>query len=153
MLYVYKNSIMAKRGLSFSGNEEHALTFARAAGKKTEDIIKSDLQILKAENKILSFLKTKSDDDIAGIDFFIFDLQNTKIPLQVKTRVSHQKTHVQKHPDIPSISVTYKYPKQRKEQLMQIVEAYPKGNCLHLTINMKKPLTPTKTTNTGKTHG
>lgn len=136
---------MAKRGEYFIQDDLNAVSYTSAAGRNTEKIIESDLQILKSEGKISGFSKTKKDDDMRGIDFFIFNLEDIKIPLQVKTRISHQKTHTQKHPDIPSISVTHTYPEQRKKQLMQIVEAYPKGECLHLTLNIKKPLVSTKT--------
>ncbi|MGC8775965.1 MAG: hypothetical protein ACP5QN_01465 [Minisyncoccia bacterium] len=77
-------------------------------GRENEKKVFEALKMMTENGEILSFYKTNAyDDKFRGIDFFLFDLNGNKIPLQVKSSIRNQNIHKIKFPDVPVVIVHF----------------------------------------------
>lgn len=114
-------------------------TSALSLGLYSEKLISEVLLEMKNEGKILSFYKSQTIDDIAGIDYYFCmrDYRNKaeEIPLQVKSSSAAQKYHEGKFSKIPSLVVSVQTSLgDLKSKIYKIGEAYIsyRKNILHL---------------------
>ena len=112
----------------------------RASGSIAESTVREDLKHLIRIGKIIRYRKSNKKEEAQGIDFFVTDLDQAVIPLQVKSNLKDQPKHVERYPSIPSISPSFHREYQRRGQLLEILAAYVKGEILHLTPHYKKPI-------------
>jgi hypothetical protein len=81
---------------------------SKERGKKAEELVFLALSKMKNDNEIISFYKTNYfDDKIRRIDFYIFDLEGNKIPIQIKSSYRNAISHKNKFPDIPVVVVHF----------------------------------------------
>lgn len=80
---------------------------ARTIGDSRENLVRDALELLRTGAAIASFRMTShgDDDDLRGIDAFVYDFAGTAQPLQVKGSWVGVRNHRERHPEIPYILV------------------------------------------------
>jgi len=79
----------------------------RQIGDSRENLVRDALQILQTAAAIASFRMTShgDDDDLRGIDCFVYDFDGIALPLQIKGSWKGVRDHRERHPEIPYVFV------------------------------------------------
>lgn len=76
-------------------------------GDSRENLVRDALEMLRTGAAIASFRMTShgDEDDLRGIDAFVYDFDGVAVPLQVKGSWTGVREHRERHPDIPFVLV------------------------------------------------
>lgn len=110
-----------------------------SVGGAMENLIKKELDVLKQEGMVYTYVKDENLDK-SGIDFFIVLTCGHCVPLQVKSSIKYQRRHRRKYPEIPSIAGIDRIVK-RKKIIVRILKCHKREIVLHLNYfsKLKKP--------------
>lgn len=95
---------------------------ARNRGDSRENLVRDALELLRTGAAVASFRMTShgDDDDLHGIDAFVYDFDGVAMPLQVKGSWVGVREHRERHPKIPYIMV------DRDEKVVEVVKKISK---------------------------
>ena len=105
---------------------------SRHIGDERENLVREALEILRTRAVIASFRMTShgDDDDLHGIDAFVYDFDGIAMPLQVKGSHIGVRAHRERYPDVPCVLVR----RDQKSEDVAAIIAY----ALQIPYNPKK---------------